>query len=54
MTERNTLVAAINKVSDLETQVLNTFEMIEMAEAENEQELLSEAEQAFSIEVKRL
>lgn len=48
MTERNTLVASINKVSDLETQVLNTFEMIEMAEAENEPELLQEAEQAFS------
>lgn len=48
MTERNTLSATLTKVLDLETQILNTYEMIEMAEAENEPDLLSEAEQAFS------
>ena len=47
MTERNTLSAAIQRITELETQIGNTYDMIEMAEAENESELLAEAEQVF-------
>ncbi len=48
MSERNTLVAAMDRVRDLETQINNTYEMIELAETENEIELLAEAETAFT------
>ncbi len=47
MTERNGLVAALEKVSDLERQIQNTYDMIELAEAEGEVDLLDEAEAAF-------
>jgi len=47
MTERNTLAAAIEGIKSLETQIQNTYEMIEMAESENELDLLAEAEQTF-------
>ena len=47
MTERNTLSSSINQITELETQVNNTYDMIGMAEAENESELLAEAESAF-------
>lgn len=48
MTERNVLSAALARIRELETQIVNTFEMIEMAESENEPELLAEAEQTFT------
>ena len=48
MTERNTLSAAIDRVTELETEVSNTYDMIEMAETENEPELLLEAEKTFA------
>ena len=48
MTERNTLSAAIDRVTELETEISNTYEMIEMAESENEPELLAEAEKTFT------
>ena len=47
MTERNTLVAAMDHVRELETQINNTYEMIILAEEENESELLDEAEAMF-------
>ena len=47
MSERNSLSAAITRVKELETQVANTYDMIEMAENENEPELLADAENAF-------
>lgn len=48
MSERNILVAAMDRVLDLETQINNTYEMIELAEIENEEELLAEAENTFT------
>ena len=48
MSERNSLSAAITRVKELETQVANTYDMIEMAESENESELLADAEKAFA------
>ena len=47
MSERNTLSASITRVTELETQICNTYEMIEMAESENEPDLLQEAEKTF-------
>ncbi len=47
MTERNTLVAAMDRVIDLEKRIIDTFEMIELAEAEGEADLAREAEEAF-------
>lgn len=47
MTERNTLVAAMDHVRELETQINNIYEMIILAEEENESELLDEAEAMF-------
>lgn len=47
MTERNTLAEQIARVRALETQVQDTYDMIELAEAEGEADLLTEAEQAF-------
>lgn len=47
MTERNTLVAALDRVRDLERQINDTYEMIELAEAEGESELAEEATAAF-------
>ena len=49
MSERNSLSAAITRVKELETQVANTYDMIEMAESENEPELLADAEKAFAV-----
>ncbi len=48
MTERNVLADSIRRVQDLETQIQNTYEMIELAELENEESLLQEAENTFS------
>ncbi len=47
MTERNTLVAALDRVRDLERQINDTYEMIELAEAEGESDLAEEATAAF-------
>ena len=48
MSERNILSAQIARIRELETQVINTFDMIEMAESENEAELLLDAENTFA------
>ena len=47
MSERNTLSAQIERIKELETQIVNTFDMIEMAESENEPDLLKDAEETF-------
>ena len=47
MTERNTLADQISRVRLLETQVQDTYDMIELAEAEGDADLLAEAERAF-------
>lgn len=47
MTERNTLVAALDRVRDLERQINDTYEMIELAEAEGESDLAEEAIATF-------
>lgn len=48
MTERNTLADQISRVRLLETQVQDTYDMIELAEAEGDADLLAEAERAFT------
>lgn len=47
MGERNTLIAAMDQVSALEQQVKDDYELIELAELENDEALLKEAEQTF-------
>lgn len=47
LSERTYLNNAIDKVHQIETQLNNTYDMIEMAEAEGEAELLQEAEKQF-------
>ena len=41
MTERNTLADQISRVRLLETQVQDTYDMIELAEAEGDADLLA-------------
>lgn len=48
MTERNTLAEALTRVKDLEKRFADNYEMLELAEAENEPELLAEAEKALT------
>lgn len=48
MTERNTLAEALTRVKDLEKRFGDNYEMLELAEAENEPELLVEAEKALT------
>ena len=48
MTERNTLAEALTRVKDLEKRFGDNYEMLELAEAENEPELLAEAEKALT------
>ncbi len=48
MTERNTLADQISRIRLLETQVQDTYDMIELAEAEGDADLLAEAERAFT------
>ena len=48
MTERNTLAEAVARVKDLEKRFGDNYEMLELAEAENEPELLAEAEKALT------
>ncbi len=47
MTERNTLVASLDRITDLEKRIGDTYEMIELSEAEGEEALAAEAEAAF-------
>lgn len=47
MTERNTLVASLDRITDLEKRISDTYEMIELSEAEGEEALAAEAEAAF-------
>lgn len=47
MSERTTLEQSIVDITTLEKQVVDTYEMIQLFEAENEPELLAEAEQTF-------
>ncbi len=47
MAERNTLFASVERVQNLEKQIEDTYEMIALAETENEPELLAEAEASF-------
>lgn len=47
MSERNILAANLSDVSALETQVKDACELIELAEAENDEALLRDAEKAF-------
>lgn len=48
MTERNTLADQISRIRLLETQVQDTYDMIELAEAEGDADLLAEAERVFT------
>lgn len=48
MTERNTLAARIEDIKNLEQRITDGYEMIELAESENEQDLLMEAERSFA------
>ena len=48
ISERTRLIAQIEKIEELENTVFSTYEMIELAEMENEVELLKEAEDSFS------
>lgn len=47
MSERNTLVAALDNIRQLEKQVNDTYELIELAEMENDADLLVDLEQQF-------
>lgn len=47
MSERTSLEQSITDIKTLEKQVVDTYEMIQLFEIEDEPELLSEAEQAF-------
>ena len=48
VSERNVLVNALDNVMALENQITDAYDMIELAEMENDVDLISEAEQAFS------
>ena len=48
MGERNTLIAALDRVENLQRQVSEGYELIELAEMENDEALLSEAEHTFA------
>ena len=48
VSERNVLVNALDNVMALENQITDAYDMIELAEMENDADLISEAEQAFS------
>ena len=48
ISERTRLIAQIEKIEELENTVSSTYEMIELAEMENEVDLLKEAEDSFS------
>lgn len=47
LSERTYLTKSIDEVRQMETQLNNTYEMIEMAEAEGEMDLLQDAEKQF-------
>lgn len=47
VSERNVLVSNLDNVSILESQIVDGFEMIELAEAEGDETLLHEAEASF-------
>ena len=47
LSERTYLNNSIEEIRQIETQLNNTYEMIEMAEAEGEADLLAEAEKQF-------
>lgn len=47
VSERNALVTQLDTISALESQVLDGFEMIELAETEEDEALLREAEDSF-------
>lgn len=47
LSERTYLTKSIDEVRQMETQLNNTYEMIEMAEAEGETDLLQDAEKQF-------
>jgi peptide chain release factor 2 len=48
VSERNVLVNALDEIMALENQITDAYDMIELAEMENDTDLISEAEQAFS------
>lgn len=48
VSERNVLVNALDNVMTLENQITDAYDMIELAEMENDADLISEAEHAFS------
>lgn len=47
VSERNVLVNALDNVMALENQITDAYDMIELAEMENDVDLISEAEHAF-------
>lgn len=47
VSERNVLVNALDDITTLERQITDAYDMIELAEMENDADLMMEAEQAF-------
>ena len=48
VSERNVLVNALDDITALERQITDAYDMIELAEMENDADLMMEAEQAFT------